>query len=50
MSRTLRRSVRDAAAAAIGVFKITNLTRPGGEQGGVAPQEETNDLVAVERP
>ena len=36
-SRTLRRSVREIAAAAIGVYADTNLTRSGEELGGRLP-------------
>ena len=46
----LRRSVRETAAAAIGVSENTNPTRPSGEQGGAAPQGKDNHVVAAARP
>jgi hypothetical protein len=36
----MRRSVRETAAAAIGVFVDTNLTRLGEEQGGKLPRKK----------
>ena len=39
-SRTLRKSVRETAAAAIGVYKDNNPTRPGEEQGGRLPRKK----------
>ncbi len=38
--RTMRRSVRETAAAAIGVYVDTNLTRQGEEQGGRLPRKK----------
>ena len=49
-SRTLRRSVQETAAAAIGVFVDTNPTRSGGSHEGVVPQEKDHNVVAEERP
>ncbi len=39
ISRTLRRSVRETADAAIGVYVNTNPTRLGEEQGGMLPRK-----------
>ena len=49
-SRMLRRSVRETAAAAIGVAENTNHKRSGEEQGGAASQEKDFFIVAEERP
>jgi len=38
-SRTLRRSVRETTAAAIGVYVDTNPTHPGEDEGGMLPRK-----------
>ncbi len=49
-SRMLRRSVREIAAAAIGVSGNTNPKRAGEEQGGASPQDKDFSIVAAEMP
>ncbi len=49
-SRTLQRSVRDTAAAAIGAAENSNPKRSGEEQGGAASQDKDFSIVAAERP
>ena len=49
-SRMLRRSVRETAAAAIGVSKNTDPKRSSEEQGGAASQDEDLSIVAAKRP
>ena len=49
ISRTRRRSVRETAAAAIGVYVDTNPTRPSEEQRGRLPRKKGTAVLCPRR-